>query len=767
MSHRDVPREAEPAPGTVHFSHPVGGWGSVEGIARIEAIAKAGPGAVETLARQNKPGGYMCSSCAWSKPPQPHVAEFCESGAKATIWDLTSARCGPGFFRRHRVAELAGWSDHELEREGRLTHPLRYDAASDRYLETSWAEAFATIGESLRALEPKTTTFYASGKAGLEAAYLYALFARVYGHNNLPDSSNMCHETTSVALKQTLGSPVGTCTMQDFEHCDAIFYVGQNPGTNSPRILHPLKDAVQRGCEIVVFNPLKERGLIEFADPQNPWQMTVGRSTPLASQYVQVASGGDIAALSGVAKHVLELDAADRAAGGAGVLDRVFLAAHTHGFGEWRAAIEALDWAEIEAASGVARAELERAAGVYVRAKAVMGVYGMGLTQHVHGSQAIGALVNLLLLRGNIGRPGAGCNPVRGHSNVQGQRTVGITEKPELAPSAKYRELYGFEPPAEKGHNTTEFIEKLLNGEAKGFIGLGGNLARAVPDWDRVAGAWRGMELTVHVATRLNRTHLLPGKASWLLPCLVRAEEDLQATGAQQVSMEDSFSHVYGSIGRREPASSHLRSETAIVCGLAKATLPENPRLSWDAWTDDYRLIRAQIEKTWPDMFADMERRMNQPGGFYRGNPAHDRIWKTKSGKAEFTTPSTLDATGLEKRPGRYRLITLRSNDQFNTTIYGYNDRLRGIEGERDVVMISPADIEAPGLSEGQRVALVTDLDDGAARRVDGLKVIPYDLPQGAVAGYYPELNALAPLSRRDLASGTPAAKAIPVRVES
>jgi molybdopterin-dependent oxidoreductase alpha subunit len=350
---------------------------------------------------------------------------------------------------------------------------------------------------------------------------------------------------------------------------------------------------------------------------------------------------------------------------------------------------------------------------------------------------------------------------------VQGQRTVGITEKPELAPMDKYRDLYGFEPPAEKGNNTTEFVEKLLQGEAKGFIGLGGNLARAVPDWDRVVKAWRKLELTVHVATRLNRTHLLPGKASWILPCLVRAEEDAQASGPQQVSMEDSFSHVYGSIGRRAPASDHLRSEVAIVCGLAKATLRENPRLTWDAWTDDYRRIRAQIEKTFPEMFADMERRMNQPGGFHRGNPVRKRIWKTKSGKAEFTTPTTLDATGLEKQAGRYRLITLRSNDQFNTTIYGYNDRLRGVEGERDVVMIATADIEALGLQAGQRVALVTDLDDGVARRVEGLKVIPYDLPRGAVAGYYPELNALAPLSRRDLASGTPAAKAIPVRVEA
>jgi molybdopterin-dependent oxidoreductase alpha subunit len=355
---------------------------------------------------------------------------------------------------------------------------------------------------------------------------------------------------------------------------------------------------------------------------------------------------------------------------------------------------------------------------------------------------------------------------VRGHSNVQGQRTVGVTEKPELAPMEKYRTLFGFEPPAEKGNNTAEFLEALIRGEAKACIGLGGNLARAVPDWERVAKAWREMELTVHIATRLNRTHLLPGKSSWLLPCLVRAEEDMQASGPQQISMEDSFSHVYGSIGARTPASPHLRSETAIVCALAKATLPANPLWRWDDWTADYREIRALIAQTFPETHADMDGRMNQPGGFYRGNPARKRIWKTKSGKAEFTAPTTLDATDLDKREGRFRLITLRSNDQFNTTIYGYSDRLRGIEGTRDVLMISPQDMEAAGLRAGQRVALVTDLDDGFVRRVDGLKVTPYDLPRGAVAGYYPELNALAPLSRRDLSSGTPAAKAIPVRIE-
>ena len=350
---------------------------------------------------------------------------------------------------------------------------------------------------------------------------------------------------------------------------------------------------------------------------------------------------------------------------------------------------------------------------------------------------------------------------------MQGQRTVGITEKPELAPMAKYRDLFGFEPPLEKGGCTVEFVERLIAGEAKGFIGLGGNLARAVPDWERVAKAWREMPLTVHIATRLNRTHLLPGKSSWLLPCLVRAEQDLQATGPQQVSLEDSFSQIYGSMGKRVPASKYLKSEVEIVCGLAKATLPGNPLWRWDDWTGEYRLVRELISKTWPEQFADMETRMIVSGGFYRGNPARERSWKTESGKAEFTKPTTLDATALDRRAGRYRLITLRSNDQFNTTVYGYSDRLRGIEGSRMVVMMSPHDMTKAGLSAGSEVTLVTDLDDGFNRRVSGLKVTPYDLPKGSLAGYFPELNALSPLSRHDLASYTPAAKAIPVRIEA
>ncbi len=744
------------------YKHATGGWGSMEGMAKVELTGQAGPAALATLAVQNKPEGYMCSSCAWAKPPNPHVAEFCENGAKATIWDLTAKRCTREFFASHSVTELLAWEDYDLELVGRLTEPMRYDAATDHYVPIEWDEAFAAIGQALQRLEPKSVTFYASGKAALEPSYLYGLFARMYGNNNLPDSSNMCHETTSVGLKKVIGSPVGTCTFEDLAHCDAIFYLGQNPGTNSPRILHPLKDAVERGCRIVAFNPLREKGLLEFTDPQSPWQMTVGKPTQIAHQYLQLRPGSDIAALMGVCKRVLERDAMS-----GDVLDRQFLAEHTHGMDAFLAKLEATSWDSIVAETGLSRAELEQAGDTYAEAEKVIGIYGMGLTQQVHGSESIGMLVNLLLLRGNIGRQGAGCNPIRGHSNVQGQRTVGITEKPELVPLDKLKELFDFDPPTDKGHTTVEFCEAVLSGEAKGFIGLGGNLARAVPDQARVHPAWRALELTAHVATRLNRTHLLPGKQAYLLPCLVRAEQDMQSNENQTVTIEDSFSHIYGSIGGRTPASEHLLSEVAIVAGMAKATLPAHPLWRWDEWTGDYGKIRELIARTYPDQFHDMSGRMNEPGGFYRGNPAHERIWKTASGKAEFTDPSVLNAGGKGNAaaPGRYTLVTLRSNDQFNTTIYGHDDRLRGLSGSRMIVLMSPHDMAHADLVEGQPITLVTDCDDGIRRAVSGLAVTPYQLPSGCLAGYFPELNDLMPLGHHDQLSKTPAAKGIPVTI--
>ena len=660
---------------------------------------------------------------------------------------------------------MLGWSDYDLEMQGRLTTPLRYDAATDHYVACGWEEAFAAIGADLKALDPKSVVFYASGKASLETSYLFGLFARMYGHNNLPDSSNMCHETTSVGLKKVIGSPVGTCLLEDFEHCDAIFYFGQNPGTNSPRFLHPLQEAVKRGCKIITFNPVREKGLERFINPQNPIEMLTGHGTDLSHMYLQVRPGGDIAAIMGLCKHVLAIDDARLAAGGPSALDRDFIAAHTAGFDGFAATARATEWSEIERVSGLKRADLERAADVYVAARRVIGVYGMGLTQHVHGTQSIGMLVNLLLLGGHIGRQGAGISPVRGHSNVQGQRTVGISEKPELVPLDKLADMFGFEPPREKGLTTVDACEAIRDGSVQGFVSLGGNFVRAIPERDAMEAAWTNQALTVYIATKLNRSHLVHGRTSYLLPCLARSEEDIQASGRQTVTIEDSFSHIYGSIGKRSPADAMLRSELSIVAGIAKATLPSHPKWRWDDWTGDYGLVRDLIAETYPAEFRDFSARMFQPGGFYRGNAAHERTWKTESGKAEFTHPDVISALGTGDAPGRFHLITMRSNDQFNTTIYGFSDRLRGLEGSRMILLINPSDMLREGLTEGMEVTLVCDAGDDVHREVRGLTVTPFDLPDGCVGGYYPEMNVLVPLWYHDKESKTPASKGVPVRI--
>ena len=750
---------------TVSYDGPAGGWGSLRGIARIAGKEGVSPGALATLLEQNKPGGFACVSCAWTKPADHHPVEFCENGAKATLWELTSREATPDVFARYTVTELKTFSDYDLEQLGRLTHPMRYDRASDHYVPCSWDEAFAEIGRELKGMDPKKTVFYTSGRASLETSYCWALFARAYGHNNLPDSSNMCHETTSVTLKKVIGSPVGTVVLDDFKHCDAIFFFGQNTGSNSPRFLHVLQAAVRRGCRIVTFNPVRERGLESMINPQEPTAMVTGRETALSCQYHQVKPGGDIAVLLGLCKHVLAADDAARA-DGRHVIDRAFIAEHTVGFEEFEARVRAVEWAEIERVSGLTRGAIEAAGAVYVEAERTIGIYGMGLTQHVHGFENISTYVNLLLMKGNIGRQGAGISPVRGHSNVQGQRTVGIAEKPELVPLDRLAEMFDFTPPREKGLNTVEACERILKGEIDAFIGLGGNFLRAVPEQKAMEEAWPGMRMTVQIATKLNRGHLFNGEVAYLLPCLGRSEMDHLTGKPQVVTMEDSLSCVHGSVGKRTPASEHLKSEIEIVSRIAEAVLPQNPKMPWGQWARDTAMVRDLIEKTYPEQFRDFNARIFTPGGFYRGNSARERQWKTESGKAEFVTPDALSATGYEDASGRMSLITMRSNDQFNTTVYGYSDRLRGIEGKRDVLLISPREIERHGLTVGERVALVSDAGDGIDRRVGVLEVMPFDLPDGCVGGYYPELNPLVPLSHHDRASKTPAYKSVPVRIE-
>lgn len=751
---------------TVHYDGPSGGWGSVRGISRIFGKEWATPLATETLFRQNKPKGFMCVSCSWAKPANYHPFEFCENGAKATLWELTSLRCTPEFFAKHTVTELREWSDHDLEQQGRLTHPMRYDPSTDKYVTCEWDEAFREIGAELKLLNPKSVVFYASGRASLETSYLYALFARLYGCNNLPDSSNMCHETTSVALKKVIGASVGTVVFDDLQNCDAMFFFGQNTGSNSPRFLHPLQEAAKRGVQIVTFNPVREKGLEFFTNPQSPVEMLTGKETRISSQYHQVRPGGDIAVLMGICKHVFAADDAAREQGRR-VLDVDFIQQHTSGLDAFEAKVRATSWEEIERESGLSRGDIEAAAQVYVEADRVIGIYGMGLTQHMNGFENVALFVNLLLLKGNIGRDGTGISPVRGHSNVQGQRTVGISEKPELVPLDKLAEQFGFEPPRDKGMNTVEACEGILSGQVRSFFGLGGNFVRAIPDRDRMEKAWIGMRLTVQVATKLNRSHLVNGEIAYLLPCRGRTEEDMQASGPQAVSMEDTFSNILGSLGRRTPASEHLKSETDIVAGFAKATLAPNPKVTWDAWVGDYALIRDAIAETYAEEFHGFNDRMWTPGGFYRGNSARERIWKTESGKATFTTPKQMTAVGFSEAPGRYRLITMRSNDQFNTTIYGYSDRMRGIEGTRDVLLINPDEMKRANLHEGQVVSLVGDADDGVEREVFGLKVVPFSLPDGCLGAYYPEMNPLMPLSHHDGPSKTPAAKSVPVRIRA
>ncbi|MET0247830.1 MAG: FdhF/YdeP family oxidoreductase [Sphingomonas sp.] len=747
------------------FEGPAGGWGSMRSVAEILPRERVSPDAIRQLARQNKPKGFACVSCAWPKPADHHPAEFCEEGAKATAWELTSLRTTPEFFEQHTLTELRGWSDYELEQHGRLTHPLRYDAASDRYLACSWEEAFDAIGTALRRLDPKSVAFYSSGRTSLEASYMYGLMARMFGNQNLPDSSNMCHESTSVGLKSAIGVPVGTTRLDDFKKCDAIFFFGQNVGSNAPRMLHDLRSARKRGVEIITFNPLKERGLERFTDPQNPIEMLTGGETAISTQYHQVKAGGDIAAITGIAKFLIQWDDAALETGGAQILDHDFIEQHTHDFIAFAETVRARDWADIERESGLAKSALEDAARVYARSKAVMAIYGMGLTQHVKGVENVRMVVNLLLMRGNIGKPGAGPTPVRGHSNVQGQRTVGITEKTELAPVEKLKELYGFDPPTEKGLDTVETCRGVIDGSVKAVIGLGGNFLRAVPETGAMEAAWPKLDLSVQIATKLNRNHLFAGKVTYLLPCLGRIEQDVQASGPQAVSVEDSSSCIHGSRGNATPASPHLLSEPRIVAELAKRILPPNPRVDWDSWVADYSRIRDAIEATYPAFFKDFNKRLFTPGGFWKGNKASERIWQTPSGKAEFFAPIGLNATGFTDAEGRYRLMTLRSNDQFNTTVYGYHDRFRGVKGTRDVLFINRADMTETGLSEGQIVALESDAGDGIVRRRDGLIVTPYDIPRGCLGAYYPEANVLMPVEHHAEESHVPAAKSVPVRI--
>lgn len=752
--------------GIEKYDAPAGGWGALRAVAKTLAHQQVVAQGAATLLKANKPEGFDCPGCAWPDPKHTSSFEFCENGAKAITWESTAKRVDPSFFAEHTVSELWGWNDHSLEDEGRLTHPMIYNAETDRYEVIEWDDAFARIGAELNRLEdPHQAEFYTSGRASNEAAFLYQLMVRAYGTNNFPDCSNMCHEATSVGLPKSIGVGKGTVLLEDFDHTDAIFSFGHNPGTNHPRMMATLHEASRRGVPIIVFNPLKERALEKFASPQDPVEMATLSSTRIASAYHQVRTGGDLAALKGLMKCVFEIDDADLSAGGTGVLDRAFVAEHTIGLEALREDIDNTSWDSIITVSGLTREALKSAAEVYVKAKSVIVCYGMGITQHSNGTGNVQQLANLLMLRGNIGRRGAGICPLRGHSNVQGDRTVGITEIPNKALIDGMEKAFGFRPTDMKGHNAIESVEAIMEGRSKALICLGGNLAVAMSDTDFTFEAMRKLDLAAHITTKLNRSHLLIAKTSIILPCLGRTDLDTQASGPQSVTVEDSMSMVHASRGFLNPPSEMLKSEPAIVAGIAKATLGDRHGIDWDGMVADYDRIRDKIEIVFPDFF-DFNKRVRVRGGFRLDVPASERRWKTESGKATFLIGRGLHEDPLVKNPDALVLTTLRSHDQYNTTIYGMDDRYRGVFGRRDVIFMNKDDLAKRGLSDGDIINVVAlPSTDGKSRSARGLTAIEYDIPRGSIAGYYPEMNALIALSAYDRISGTPAYKGVPVTV--
>ncbi len=641
---------------------------------------------------------------------------------------------------------------------------MRYNASTDQYEAIEWDEAFKTIGDILKSFDsPNRVEFYTSGRASNEAAFLYQLFVRAYGTNNFPDCSNMCHEASGVALKQSVGVGKGTVLLEDFEMADAIFVVGQNPGTNHPRMLGDLRRAAERGARIVVFNPIRERGLERFADPQNKLEMLHGGSEAIASDYFQPRLGGDLAAFRGMAKAVFAADDAALAAGKPSILDRAFLSTHTAELEAYRAAVDATSWEEIEDQSGLLRQSLERAAQIYMQSERVICTWAMGITQHRHSVITIREITNFMLLRGNIGRPGAGLCPVRGHSNVQGDRTVGINERPPVAFLDALEKEFGFNVPREPGHNVLGAIGAMLDGSAQAFIGLGGNFARATPDSPLISKALSSQRMTVHIATKLNHSHLVPGQDSFILPCLGRTEIDLNSKGvAQIVTVEDSMSMVHGSGGINAPASAHLRSEVAIIAGMAQATLGPQP-VNWLELADDYDLIRDRIARVLPD-FYDFNKRVRVPRGFHLRNSARELEWNTTKGKATFwagALPESVEHQQARGTPGRYVLQTFRSHDQYNTTIYGMDDRYRGVYGERQVVFMNADDMADLGVEAGDRADIIGEFDDGVERIARDFRFVPYDIPRGCIAGYYPEMNVLVPLASSGDESYTPTSKSV------
>lgn len=744
-------------PGVHPYDGPAGGWGALKATAIAVRTQMDTLEAPVTLMRTNQPDGFDCPGCAWPDKEHRSTFQFCENGAKAVTWEATSKRVTPEFLAQNTVTSLLQKTDYQLEDYGRLTTPLFYDAGTDTLRPLAWDEAFQRIAAVLQTLPPEQVEFYTSGRASNEAAYLFQLFAREFGSNNFPDCSNMCHEPTSVGLPQSIGIGKGTVSLDDFDSAELVISIGHNPGTNHPRMMGTLHELAHKKVPIIVFNPLRERALERFTDPQNVIEMATYSSTPIASTYYQVKAGGDAAALKGIAKALLQLDETQGNA-----VDHAFIAEHTEGFAAFAADLAATRWEAIEAESGLARRDLEQVAAAYAKSNATIVTYGMGITQHNKGTANVRLIADLLLLRGNIGKPGAGICPLRGHSNVQGNRTVGITEKPSADFLTKLETVFGFTPPKAHGHDAVKCMQAMIDGTSKALICLGGNFAVALPDPEQSFPAMKALKLSVHIGTKLNRSHLLVAKQTLILPCLGRTELDLQAGGRQSVTVEDSMSMVHASSGKLKPASELLRSEPAIVAGMAKAVMPAS-KVPWDELIEDYDVIRDLIEKTIPG-FDDYNARIRQPGGFRMPLPPTERRWPTPTGKAMFSVFSGLHEDETVPDQETLRLITLRSHDQYNTTIYALDDRYRGVFGRRDVLFMNDSDLQRLGLEHGDVVDLETALP-GCTQRLEGITVIAYNISAGSVGAYYPEANVLVPLHYIDEESGTPSYKSVPIRV--
>ncbi|MBF6273569.1 MULTISPECIES: FdhF/YdeP family oxidoreductase [Nocardia] len=739
-----------------------------EQAAGVTAVAVALDRAVEemgivrtarTLIRVNQRHGFDCPGCAWPEPTgHRRPAEFCENGAKAVAEEATLRTVTPEFFATHSLDDLAGKTGYWLGQQGRLTHPMVLRPGDTHYSPIAWEQAYRLIADTLRGLaSPDEAVFYTSGRTANETAFLYQLLVRSFGTNNLPDCSNMCHESSGAALTRSIGIGKGSVSIDDFAAADLIIVAGQNPGTNHPRMLSALSTAKAHGATVIAVNPLPETGLIGFRDPQTVKGFTSG--VTIADDFLQIRLGGDMALFQGLAK--LLFDAEDRAPGT--VVDRVFVDAHTAGFAEYEKHMRAVDLDEVVEATGLTREQLDRTAGLLARSKSTIICWAMGLTQQRHGVATIEEATNLLLLRGMIGKPGAGVCPVRGHSNVQGDRTMGIWEKmPESFLDALDSE-FGITAPREHGWDTVDSIRAMRDGRARVFIGMGGNFVSATPDTEVTEAALRACELTVQISTKLNRSHVVHGRTALILPTLGRTDLDLQDGTRQQVSVEDSMSMVHLSTGRLQPVSDDLRSEVAIVCELAAELFGPDHPVPWERFRRDYDHIRDAIARVVPGC-ADYNRKVRGRNGFQLPHPPRDnREFRTASGKANFAVN---DLHWPRIPQGRLLLQTLRSHDQYNTTIYGLDDRYRGIHNARRVVLVHPDDIAEFGFADGDLVDLISEFSDGVERRVTGFRIVGYATPRGNAAAYYPETNPLVPLDHVAERSNTPVSKAVVIRLE-